>query len=175
MKTMIYEKSGARPMKDLSVKRRYKLRTKDAKEVLAWIEDGFGIDLNGQTDLECGFVEDRKAYLAKGKVIAIEIKGGLMPTIHGLMEHSPKKRWVTVDMGAVRFIANGADVMSPGIVDADPLIEKGDMVWVRDQKNLRPLCVGRALMDGKDMIIATSGKAISTVHYVGDPIFNIQV
>ena len=162
-------------MKELAVKRRYKLRSKDVKEVLAWIEDSFGVDLGNLRDLECGFIGDQKAYLANGKVVAVEVEGGLMPTIHGLMEHSPSKRWVTVDMGAVRFLANGADVMAPGIVDADPLIEKGDMVWVRDQRNLRPLCVGRALVEGKAMKEGASGKAIQTIHYVGDPIFNVQI
>jgi len=162
-------------MKELSVKRRYKLRTKEAREVLAWIEDCFGVDLWNLQDLECGFMGDRKAYLAKGKVVAVEVEGGLMPTIHGLMEHSPKKRWITVDMGAVRFLANGADVMGPGIMDADQGIEKGDMVWVRDQKNLRPLCVGRALIGGAEMVSKKPGKAVATMHYVGDPIFNVQV
>jgi PUA domain protein len=162
-------------MKELSVKRRSRLRSKEAREILAWIEDGFGMDLSGLMDLECGFVEDDKAYVANGKVVAIETKDGLMPTIHGLMEHSPTRRWVTVDMGAVKYLANGADVMAPGIVEADPGIEAGDLVWVRDQKNLRPLCVGTALMDGGEMKAGRSGKAIRTLHHVGDPIFNIQV
>jgi PUA domain protein len=162
-------------MKDLSVKRRSRLRSKDAKEVLAWISDCFGMDLSGLMDLELGYVEDDKAYLANGKVVALETADGLMPTIHGLMGHSPTKRWVTVDMGAVKYLANGADVMAPGIVDADTGIEVGDVVWVRDQKNLRPLCVGKALVSGAEMLAGTSGKAVRTIHHVGDPIFNVQV
>lgn len=161
-------------MKEIVVKRRSRLRSKDARELLAWIAEGFDLDLGTSDEMEAGFIEDGKAYLIGGKVIALEIGGSLMPTIHGLMAHSPKKGWVTVDMGAVRFLANGADVMAPGILDADPRIEKGDMVWVRDQKNLRPLCVGRAIMDGPEMVSSTSGKAIETLHYVGDPIFNVQ-
>ncbi len=162
-------------MKELAVKRRSRLRSKEAKEVLAWIGDSFGMDLSNLMDLEMGWVEDDKAYLANGKVVAIETRDGLMPTIHGLMDHSPTKSWVTVDMGAVKYLANGADVMAPGILDADPTIEVGDLVWVRDQRNLRPLCVGTALIPGSEMRPGKSGKAIKTMHHVGDPIFNIQV
>jgi len=162
-------------MRELSVKRRYRLRAKESKEVLAWIEDRFGVDLSGLEDLECGSMGDHKAYLANGKVVALEMDGGLMPTIHGLMEHGPTKAYVTVDMGAVRFLANGADVMSPGIVEADPSIEPGDIVWVRDVKNKRPLCVGRALISGPEMALKGPGKAIATLHLVGDTIFNAQV
>src|SRR2546427_119836 len=83
------------------------------------------------------------------------------------------KRAVTVDMGAVRFIYNGADVMAPGIVDADPGIRAADIVWVRDEKNGRPLAIGRAIMDGPTMAREEKGKAIQTIHHVGDEIWRL--
>ena len=42
------------------------------------------------------------------------------PTLKAALTMDLKSKYVVVDMGAVRFMANGADVMSPGIVDADP-------------------------------------------------------
>jgi len=65
--------------------------------------------------------------------------------------------------------------MAPGIVDADPEIKTGDAVWVRDQNNKRPLLVGVALMDGPAMVAGKGGKAVKTVHYVGDKIWNLAV
>jgi len=76
-------------------------------------------------------------------------------------------------MGAVRFIYNGADVMAPGIVDADPGIRAGDIVWVRDEKNGRPLAIGRAIMDGPTMAREEKGKATQTIHHVGDEIWRL--
>jgi predicted RNA-binding protein (TIGR00451 family) len=75
-------------------------------------------------------------------------------------------------MGAIKFIVNGADVMSPGIVDADASIREGDIVWVRDVKNKKPIAVGIALKPGAEMP-KTQGKAVKTLHYVGDEIWNI--
>jgi PUA domain protein len=79
---------------------------------------------------------------------------------------------VTVDMGAVPHVANGADVMAPGITEADPAIRAGDLVWVRDERNRRPLAVGRALVDGPAMPRGKKGKAVETLHHVGDALWS---
>ncbi|MFW3146551.1 MAG: PUA domain-containing protein [Thermoplasmatota archaeon] len=162
-------------MKELSVKRRSKLRSKDAKRILVWMDEEWGIDISRDLDIETCSLEGKTAYITAGKIIGVEEKGGLLLTLKGIMELSPSKKWITVDMGAVKYLANGADVMAPGVVDADSSIEPEDLVWVRDERNLRPLCVGRALMGGEEMRTARSGKAVATLHYVGDPIFNAQL
>jgi PUA domain protein len=76
-------------------------------------------------------------------------------------------------MGAVRFLANGADVMAPGVIDADPAIEEGQGVWIRDVNNLKPLAVGIALTDAKTMIEVNEGKVVKTTHFVGDKIWEL--
>lgn len=162
-------------MKDLVLKRRTRLRSKDAKKIISWMADEWGISLDPGTDMETGSLDGKQAYIFGGKIIGVEEGGGFLLTLHGIMELSPSKKFVTVDMGAVKFLANGADVMSPGIVDSDPAIEKGDLVFIRDVNNKRPLCVGRALISGGEMVPADSGKAVKTMHYVGDEIWNASL
>ena len=162
-------------MKDLSVKRRSKLRAKEAKEILAWMEEEWGVVLPPEPEVESGFLDGRRVFIMGGRLVGVEEEGGFLLTVHGILLLKPAKGWVTVDMGAVRFIANGADVMSPGRVGACDMIEKGDLVWVRDEKNLRPLSVGRALMSGSEMVASETGKAIRTLHYVGDDIWNAEL
>jgi PUA domain protein len=162
-------------MKDLSVKRRSRLRSKDTRKILAWMKEEWGVEGENLQELESGSIEGKGAYILGDEVIGIEEKGGLLLTLKGILKLNPTKKWITVDMGAVRFLANGADVMAPGITEADPSIESGDLVWVRDERNHRPLCVGRSIMSGSEMKAATAGKAVETLHYVGDPIWNIEV
>ena len=76
-----------------------------------------------------------------------------------------------MDMGAVPFITNGADVMGPGITDVDPDIKEGDMVWIRDIKNEIPLAVGIALRSAAELMEKKQGKAVGTLHYVGDKLW----
>lgn len=106
-----------------------------------------------------------------GQVLAIVAEGEPFPTVRGLLSMTAGRRYVTVDMGAVPHVSNGADVMAPGIVDADPSISRGDLVWVRDERNLKPLAIGKALMEGSQMVELRKGKAVKTIHHVGDALW----
>jgi PUA domain protein len=62
--------------------------------------------------------------------------------------------------------------MAPGIVDADEWIQLDDIVWVCDEQYKKPLAVGTALMTGPEMKLATAGKAVKLIHYIGDTLWN---
>ena len=89
-------------------------------------------------------------------------------TLQGILKHRPSTHFVVVDMGAVGFVVKGADVMAPGITDADKLIQKDDFVWIRDEKYHKPLATGIALISGEEMKEKKPGKAVKTLQYVGD-------
>ena len=85
-----------------------------------------------------------------------------------------QKRLVVVDKGAIRFVSNGADIMAPGIVEADPEIKEGDFVIIVEETHRKPLAIGKALMEGQQMVDADSGKAIKSITYVGDKLWNME-
>ncbi|MGP8331127.1 MAG: PUA domain-containing protein, partial [Methanosarcinaceae archaeon] len=60
------------------------------------------------------------------------------------------------------------------IVSADPDIMKGDLVIIKEETHGKPLAIGRALISGEAMT-ADSGKAIKSLHYVGDKLWNIDL
>jgi len=86
----------------------------------------------------------------------------------GLVQYPATKRFVTVDMGAVRFVTNGADTMGPGITDADADIRANDLVWVREERHGKPLAVGVALSDAATLRSKAKGKQVKTLYWVGD-------
>ena len=162
-------------MKQISLRKRYRLRSKEARKMVEDLSLNWGVHLDEDAQIDVGRLDDDRAFVMGGRIIAVEDDKALYLTLHGIMLLEPDRSWVVVDMGAVRFLANGADVMAPGIVDADERIEEGDIVWVRDEVHGKPLIVGKALMSGGEMKRADSGKAISTIHYVGDPIWNAEL
>jgi len=81
---------------------------------------------------------------------------------------------VTVDAGAVSFVSDGADVMRPGIVEADADIESGDLVAIAEESHGKVLAVGRATTAGDDMV-GESGKVVESVHHVGDDLYEFDV
>ena len=52
--------------------------------------------------------------------------------------------------------------------------EIGDLVWVKDVKNGRPIAIGKALMDGPIMASKAPGKAIKNLHFVGDKLWKVD-
>lgn len=100
--------------------------------------------------------------------------GKIIPTLKLLQAHDLLKK-IVVDMGAVKFVVGGADVMRPGIVEIDPEIKENEYVVIVDVKNKKPLAVGKALNDGKTMQLMRSGRVINTIHYVGDALWSLSL
>ena len=78
---------------------------------------------------------------------------------------------VVVDMGAVPHIANGADVMAPGITQIKGDFEKGDIVVVVDERHGKPLAVCRAWYSSSEIRQMKKGKVLENLHYVGDDLW----
>lgn len=107
-------------------------------------------------------------YLIDGELIFFEIEKRIIPFLRILLKNLIQLQKVTVDLGAVPYVARGAAVMVPGIVATDEDIKKDDYVVIVDEKHDKPLAIGLALMDANEIIKEKKGKAIKTVHYVGD-------
>ena len=127
---------------------------------------------DNKASVETGEFEGTKMILIDNHPYFMYQNERIFFTLAGLEKYKPKERFVIVDMGAVKFVTNGADVMAPGVVDADKNIIENDQVWICDERNHKPLAVGIALMSGEQMINEKKGKAISMVHYVGDNLWN---
>lgn len=136
----------------------------------------FGEELSYLEDktLEKITLEEYALILVDGKPLLFEIEGHLFPTVRGALEMGLQKRIVTVDKGAIRFVSNGADIMAPGVAAADPEIKKGDFVIIVEETHQKPLAIGKAIMEGPEMVEATSGKAIKSIIHVGDKLWNAE-
>ena len=162
-------------MSEFRLRRRRRLRRKEVENLASELRLAIGRETFAPLDqIDVGDAGGIDVAILQGKAMALYIDSKPFLTVHGLIAYPPAKRYVTVDMGAVKFLANGADVMAPGVVDADKDIGIGMAVWVRDQNNLRPLLVGTALMSGPEMKAAKNGKAVKTIHYVGDKLWNLS-
>ncbi|MCL7415561.1 MAG: RNA-binding protein [ANME-2 cluster archaeon] len=123
--------------------------------------------------LELAITDEHELLLVDGEPLFFITDGEPFFTVRGALQLKPDKRVVTVDAGAIAFVVKGADVMKPGIVSADTRIKEGDFVIVTEETHGKPLAVGRALVNG-DQMTGGSGKAIKTMHIVGDKLWNFQ-
>lgn len=159
-------------MTELKFRKRHRLRQKEVSSLAAELDSALGTKTFSEGDVvDMAEGPGYDAVFADGKVLAFVVGGKPFLTVRGLLRFGAQKRYVTVDMGAVKFVYNGADVMGPGIVDQDPGIVPGDMVWIRDMKNKQPLAIGRAIVDAATMARKEKGKAVEAVHHVGDKLW----
>ncbi len=181
-------------MSDIMIRKRKRMREKEIKALSKNLQEIFGVpvfdekdpvDMAESSDFNVIFVgQDILGLVYEGKpfpvseicirdrdILGLVYEDKPFLTIRGLLKYRPTAKAVTVDMGAVPFVTNGADVMGPGITDADESIAEGDLVWIKDIKNGVPLAIGKSLRSGADLKSKAGGKAIKTIHYVGDKLW----
>ena len=159
-------------MADIMIRKRKRMRSKEVKALASELEAALGIPVFDEDDaVDMAESSDFNVIFVGPDILGIVYDGKAFLTVRGILEYRPEKRAVTVDMGAVPFVINGADIMGPGITDADPDIQEGDLVWIRDVKNGQPLAIGMALRSGEALASKQPGKAIKSIHFVGDKLW----
>jgi len=96
-----------------------------------------------------------------------------VPTLRYILEHPETLASITIDMGAVKFVCSGADIMRPGITNIPDGIKVGEIVTIIECTHKKPLAIGQATMNSEDLQKATSGKVIKNLHFTGDKIWKL--
>ncbi len=159
----------------MRVKSRHHLRSDEVRDLETAVNEQLGVTLDGSTyelvETESGPFD---LVLVDGEPLAMfyEHEGEREPflTVRGANQTGPTRRVVTVDAGAVSFVSDGADVMRPGIVEADDTIDAGDLVVVAEETHGKILAVGQARVPGQEMV-GDTGKVVDSVHHVGDDLY----
>ncbi len=79
---------------------------------------------------------------------------------------------VTVDMGAVKFMCKGANVMRPGIKNHDEF-EKEKIVCIVEESQHKFLAVGKSLVSSAELEKMEKGEIIKNMHYISDKFWEI--
>lgn len=155
------------------VRNRVRLRRKEIAELAARLRTTLELAsvFTDAEPLEKAEGAGQEILILGSDILGFWHEGKPFLTVRGLLRYGAEKRYVTVDMGAVKFVTNGADVMGPGITDADPEVKAGDLVWIREERHQKPLAVGVALADAPVLRSKSKGKQVRTLSYVGDKVW----
>ncbi|MFH0978478.1 MAG: DUF1947 domain-containing protein [Candidatus Woesearchaeota archaeon] len=144
-----------------------KAEIKEFADKLCALYPGYQLSKKDQVELV-----DEKIILINRQSSFFLREGVPVPTLRLLLKNQFLKTLV-VDMGAVGFVAEGADVMRPGIVGFDNDITEGEFVAVVDLQNRKPLAVCQAVMSSEQLKSTGSGKSCKNLHHVGDEIWSV--
>ncbi len=159
----------------MEVKSRHHLRSDAVSEIRDALSETLGVEMDAETFEKVTLTDGEwDVVLIEGEPLVLYLDGEPFLTVRGANAYPPTRQVVTVDSGAVQFVSNGADVMRPGIVEADEDVRKGDLVVINEETHGKFLGVGRALADGTEMV-GTEGRVIESLHHVGDELYELSV
>jgi len=154
--------------------RRHSLREKEARNVIPEFSKKAKVEaellFESRKHIETVETADAKVYLIDGKPLLASSDGRLFPTLffNGVFSFLPK---IVVDMGAISYVCNGADVMAPGVVRIEGQFDVDDFVLVVDECHSKPLAIGSALLNSQTAKQTKHGKIAKNLHYVGDKLW----
>jgi len=155
--------------------RKYFLRKKEGKIILENFLKNFGKEYFFKANPKIEVIElqeNKRIILIDNNPFIIQRNERLYPSLifNEVLSKLPK---VTVDMGAIPHICNGADIMAPGIKRIEGSFEPGSLVLIIDEKYAKPIAIGEAKVSSKSLTKVKHGKVIKNIHYVGDEFWKI--
>ncbi|NDB32825.1 MAG: RNA-binding protein [Nitrososphaeria archaeon] len=137
----------------------------ETSEVLAQVAAQWKVEIPKIKNLKIYEFEDGQIIVGEG-LTAIKIGENYLPFLSDSVTLA-KFPSVMVDMGAVKFMCNGANVMRPGIRSFGEF-EKGQIVCIIEESQKKSLAVGRALVSSQEMAQMSKGIVIENLHYISD-------
>jgi PUA domain protein len=149
------------------IRKRQSMKRRNIKKLLEKLSKTYG-DLN-VNKVEKAEFEESTIYIFDDHVEFIEKTDVTFPVLNSrIIENVPS---VIIDMGAIPFVCNGADLMSPGIVEIRGFFMENEIVVIRDITHEKSIAVGRALKSSEDIKKIKKGKVITNLHHVGDKLW----
>ena len=156
--------------------RRYFVKAKESKALLRKASEKLKTDLGllfkDKVSVEVFETESAEIFLINAKPVLIKAEENIYPTLKfdQYFQTAPK---VVVDMGAVPYVCNGANIMAPGIKRFDGQFAENDIVIVVDEKHSRPIAIGEILYDAENVNDVSQGTVVKNLYYVGDKTWNL--
>ena len=138
----------------------------ETSALLKTVSEEWGIEFPKIKNLKVHQILD-DAQIITGKGIKIlKINDDYLPFLSET-ETLEKFPSVTVDMGAVKFMCKGANLMRPGIRSFTEF-EKDKLVCIVEESQHKFLAVGKSVVSSQEVENMDKGEVLKTLHYISD-------
>ena len=138
----------------------------ETTQLLKIVADKWKIDLPKIKNLKVYEIDDDIQLITGKEIKILKIRDEHLPFLSEIktLEKFP---YVQVDMGAVKFMCKGANVMRPGIKKFSDFTE-GDIVCVVEESQNKFLAVGIAQVASSELEDMKNGEILKNFHYISD-------
>jgi len=139
--------------------------------LLKTVTEKWGIEFPKIKNLKVHEIADDAQIIMGQGIKILKINDEYLPFLSEtqMLEKFPH---VTVDMGAVKFMCKGANVMRPGIKTHDEF-EKEKIVCIVEESQHKFLAVGKSLVSSAELKKMEKGEVIKNMHYISDKFWEI--
>ena len=144
----------------------------ETTQLLKIVADKWKIDLPKIKNLKVYEIDDDIQLITGKEIKILKIRDEHLPFLSEIktLEKFP---YVQVDMGAVKFMCKGANVMRPGIKKFSDFTV-GDIVCVIEESQNKFLAVGIAQVASSELEDMKNGEILKNFHYISDRAWEIS-
>jgi PUA domain protein len=138
----------------------------ETSTLLKTVSEKWGIEFPKIKNLKVHQILDDAQIITGDGIKILKINEDYLPFLSEtkMLEKFPN---VMVDMGAIKFMCKGANVMRPGIKKYTEF-EKDQLVCIVEESQHRFLAVGKALVSSSELENMKKGEVIKNIHYISD-------
>ena len=138
----------------------------ETNQILKLVSAEWRQELPKIKNLKVYFIDEHTQLMTGNEITVLKINDSYLPFLDQT-EVLEKFPYVMVDMGAVKFMCKGANVMRPGIKKYTEF-SKGDVVCIVEESQHKFLAVGKAVTDSSELDDMKKGEVIKNLHYISD-------
>ena len=143
----------------------------ETEDLLKQVSAQWKIEIPMAKNLKMYRIMDNVQIFTANDIMILKIEETYLPFLSqtSLLEKFPH---VLVDMGAVKFMCNGANVMRPGIRSHSEF-DREQVVCVIEESQHKFLAVGKSLVPSSELETMEKGEVIKNMHYISDKYWEI--
>ena len=143
----------------------------ETSELLKTVSEKWGIKFPKIKNVKVHQILDDAQIITGAGIKILKVNEDYLPFLSET-ETLQKFPNVMVDMGAVKFMCKGANVMRPGIKKYTEF-KKDSLVCIVEESQQKFLAVGKSLVASSELENMEKGEVIKNIHYISDRFWEV--
>ena len=134
--------------------------------LLKTVSERWGMEFPKIKNVKVHQIQDDAQIITANGMKILKIEDDYLPF---LSETETLKKFpsVTVDVGAIKFMCKGANLMRPGILKFSEF-EKDKLVCITEESHGKFIAIGKSTVSSTELEGMEKGEVIKNIHYISD-------